>query len=1213
MEKYYRTTIKEKISQFQAIEWHTADESMEEGKPEQYIIRCFGATQEGYSICCTITEFNPFFYLKVPKFWKKAHISEYISKLKSEKINEKNVINYYQKDSLILEKCCFEYKKDFYGFHNEEEFKFLKLVFHSQKGMKCYLYGIKKINDPSHKTRIDRLPLYETNVDPLLRFYHMRNIQPSNWINIKTCFVQMEESSTCQINIECYWKDVFFLEKEGNAPLLQASYDIETYSSPGLNERGEQYYPFPIPEKTDNVIYQIATCFKKLNSTDFLVKHLLTLKKCETIDDPSIVVWECSDEKDLLLKWKKLIELMDPDILYQYNGDMFDCNYMNVRSKMLGISGRFYEVSRLIDYPAELKESSFSSSAYGNSEYRRLTIPGRINFDILIYIKREFKENSYKLDNVSEKYLGEKKNDIKVQDIFKAYETGHPSDIKSVGLYCFCEGTRVSLPSRSVDIKCLKDINSDVITWVENKGFSTSKKVHFFDNGKKDCLQLTLIDGTQIKCTKDHKFLTKKGWVEAQELTSSDKILYYPEQSFIDYEKEKKYNFIFSDLIGELTYEKSCIFSRLLGYLLADGGISDSTCYKNYSNGRVKYIYTVSYIHLGTKIDAIEMQKDISLLIGKSPSINKQKYTYRITLPMELTKWFLSLSGVEKGKRLSSTVGLPDFIIKDDCPKWILREFLKGLMGGDGHCPCFSTTKFTPVAFGQSKTYGNLEVLIEYMKIIKKIFEKFNIVSRISKETKNKLGDGYTIKISLSQCDTISFYEKIGYAYCVGKTYKLAVVSSYYKLKIETKRQYNWVFDRVNILRKNMKIQKAIEQAHAELKKNEPIFNEHYSLPDMKSMNLNHKSKNYKINFRKKYFYSAEEYLKLTGSYDKFVSKNNSKSHAVKQDEEYGPCYYLSVLDKKDIGKQNVYDIEVEDTHNFVANGAVVHNCVQDTLLPQKLVDTLHILQTQISMSNVTFVPIKYLIERGQQVKALSQISKKSNEKGYLMPNFDYSLQDKFVGATVLSPLKGIWGAVTVVDFASLYPSIMRAHNLCYTTIVVDKTYLNLPDVEYLNVEIDEGKLVTFAQKTDSILPDLLADLAVQRKKYKKLMGSSEDPNIKEIYNRTQLAYKVSMNSIYGIVGSDAMGIKAIAASVTKIGREMIHQTKEFIENNHHQTFPEGHKTDELDSEELVTIKGIYEEDSSSVQIKVSELDKCKDILIKTTDGWRKFMGMESV
>lgn len=716
MEKHYRQSVKEKISRFQAIEWHTADEQLEEGKPEQYIIRCFGVTEEGYSVCCTITEFNPFFYLKVPKFWKKAHISEYISKLQSEKINDKNVINYYQKNSLIPEKCCFEYKKDFYGFHNEEEFKFLKLVFHSQKGMKCYLYGIKKINDPSHKTKIDRLHMYETNIDPLLRFYHIRNIQPSNWLNIKKCFIQEEESSTCQINIECYWQDVFFLEKEGNAPLLQASYDIETYSSPGLNERGEQYYPFPIPEKQDNVIYQIATCFKRVNSNDFLVKHILTLKKCEAIEDPSIVVWECSDEKDLLLKWKKLIELMDPDILYQYNGDMFDCNYMNVRSKMLGISGRFYEVSRLIDYPAELKESSFSSSAYGNSEYKRLTIPGRINFDILIYIKREFKENSYKLDNVSEKYLGEKKNDVKVQEIFKAYETGNPRDILKIAKYC-----------------------------------------------------------------------------------------------------------------------------------------------------------------------------------------------------------------------------------------------------------------------------------------------------------------------------------------------------------------------------------------------------------------------------------------------------------------------------------------------------------IQDTLLPQKLVDTLHILQTQISMSNVTFVPIKYLIERGQQVKALSQISKKSNEKGYLMPNFDYSLQDKFVGATVLSPLKGIWGAVTVVDFASLYPSIMRAHNLCYTTIVIDKSYLNLPDVEYLNVEIEEGKTATFAQKTDSILPDLLADLAVQRKKYKKLMGSSEDPSIKEIYNRTQLAYKVSMNSIYGIVGSDAMGIKAIAASVTKIGREMIHQTKEFIENNHHQTFPEGHKTDELDSDELVIIKGIYEEDSSSREVKVSDLEKHKDILIKTTDGWRKF------
>ena len=61
---------------------------------------------------------------------------------------------------------------------------------------------------------------------------------------------------------------------------------------------------------------------------------------------------------------------------------------------------------------------------------------------------------------------------------------------------------------------------------------------------------------------------------------------------------------------------------------------------------------------------------------------------------------------------------------------------------------------------------------------------------------------------------------------------------------------------------------------------------------------------------------------------------------------------------------------------------------------------------------------------------------------------------ESFVGATVLNAKKGAYmdKVVTGLDFASLYPSIMRAHNLCYNTIVLDKTYDNLPDIEYETV-----------------------------------------------------------------------------------------------------------------------------------------------------------------
>ena len=48
---------------------------------------------------------------------------------------------------------------------------------------------------------------------------------------------------------------------------------------------------------------------------------------------------------------------------------------------------------------------------------------------------------------------------------------------------------------------------------------------------------------------------------------------------------------------------------------------------------------------------------------------------------------------------------------------------------------------------------------------------------------------------------------------------------------------------------------------------------------------------------------------------------------------------------------------------------------------------------------------------------------------------------DEYVGATVIEPLKGYYDTpIATLDFSSLYPSIMMAHNLCYTTLLSQQT-----------------------------------------------------------------------------------------------------------------------------------------------------------------------------
>ena len=91
-------------------------------------------------------------------------------------------------------------------------------------------------------------------------------------------------------------------------------------------------------------------------------------------------------------------------------------------------------------------------------------------------------------------------------------------------------------------------------------------------------------------------------------------------------------------------------------------------------------------------------------------------------------------------------------------------------------------------------------------------------------------------------------------------------------------------------------------------------------------------------------------------------------------------------------------------------------------------------------MARVTGVPLNFLLNRGQQIKVVSQLLRKAKSHNYIMPTErvkNSTPQIGYEGAQVLDPEPGFYAEpIATLDFASLYPSIMRAHNLCYTTLV---------------------------------------------------------------------------------------------------------------------------------------------------------------------------------
>ena len=110
----------------------------------------------------------------------------------------------------------------------------------------------------------------------------------------------------------------------------------------------------------------------------------------------------------------------------------------------------------------------------------------------------------------------------------------------------------------------------------------------------------------------------------------------------------------------------------------------------------------------------------------------------------------------------------------------------------------------------------------------------------------------------------------------------------------------------------------------------------------------------------------------------------------------------------------------------------------------------------------------------------------------------------------MIEPIKGYYDIpIATLDFASLYPSIMMAHNLCYTTLLdpADINKLQLSADEYIRTPSGDYFVKTNLRK--GILPIVLEDLLNARKRAKADLKKESDPFKKAVLDGRQLALKV--------------------------------------------------------------------------------------------------------
>jgi DNA polymerase alpha subunit A len=157
----------------------------------------------------------------------------------------------------------------------------------------------------------------------------------------------------------------------------------------------------------------------------------------------------------------------------------------------------------------------------------------------------------------------------------------------------------------------------------------------------------------------------------------------------------------------------------------------------------------------------------------------------------------------------------------------------------------------------------------------------------------------------------------------------------------------------------------------------------------------------------------------------------------------------------------------------------------------------------------------------------------------------DSKKKDKFKGGLVFEPEKGLYDKfILVMDFNSLYPSIIQEFNICFTT--VERGHLTEEDERVPEVPEDTAN--------KGILPRLIRTLVSRRREVKKLM---KDKNATEEQRATwdvkQQALKLTANSMYGCLGYTRSRFYArpLAALTTSKGREILQSTKDLAESTH--------------------------------------------------------------
>jgi DNA polymerase delta subunit 1 len=397
---------------FQTLDWFCDDIKDDETDLLEYKIFVFGVAQNDIPVNLCINGFCPFFYVEVPSTWDSSCIYT---------VRESFATAYIKPKSIE-----FVEGKRYYGFENNKIRKFLKLSFYSNKALRSSRYKIDttKFMVGGKEYQFD---IYESNIDPVLRFTHIRDILTAGWVKIKKGKYNLDDSEefyNCNWTSVCSADSPEFSNRVSNVRILY--FDIEACSEDGS---------FPNPTKPNDRCTQIC-CIIKDTATKNTEKFLFNLGTIDAIEDTK--VFQYPSEKKLLLDYAKFMNEIDPDVIVGYNIFGFDNGYLFERAKVLDIESQFNYQSKISSRMTTIDKKVLDNQQSGFNEWKMTRLVGRTHIDLLQVIKKDYKLESYKLDYVGEHFLKQGKDDVSPAQIFEAWskDKGTREKRTLVGKYC---------------------------------------------------------------------------------------------------------------------------------------------------------------------------------------------------------------------------------------------------------------------------------------------------------------------------------------------------------------------------------------------------------------------------------------------------------------------------------------------------------------------------------------------------------------------------------------------------------------------------------------------------------------------------------------------------------------------------------------------------------------------------------------------------------